>query len=109
MKTFLLIFFILFSTTQWLVAQNAVLINNYTKDIYKAANQNWAIDTDSLGNVYVANNKGLLVFDGSKWQLLQLPGKTIIRSVNVIDNKVFTAFAERVRELQTAATFTTIV
>jgi len=90
MKTFLLIFFILFSTTQWLVAQNAVLINNYTKDIYKAANQNWAIDTDSLGNVYVANNKGLLVFDGSKWQLLQLPGKTIIRSVNVIDNKVFT-------------------
>lgn len=89
MRIFLL-FLLLNLTLQFVVAQNAILINNYTKDSYKAANQNWAIDTDSLGNVYVANNKGLLIFDGSKWQLHQLPGKTIIRSVKVIENKIFT-------------------
>ncbi len=71
-------------------AQNNYLINNFSKEIYKAGNQNWAVDIDNQGIVYVANNKGLLVFDGTQWQLFELPGKTLLRSVAVFGNKIFT-------------------
>ena len=36
---------------------------------------------DSNGRLYVANNEGLLVFNGTNWQLFPLPNKTILRSI----------------------------
>ena len=73
-----------------LYSQSAFIINNFTKNTYKAANQNWALAMDSMGNVFAANNKGLLVYNGAGWKLFQMPSKTIIRSVAVIGNKVYT-------------------
>ena len=37
---------------------------NYTRHDYRADNQNWMIDQQDNGWIYVANNKGLLEFDG---------------------------------------------
>ena len=34
---------------------------------YKAGNQNWSIQQHDNGWIYVANNKGLLEFDGVEW------------------------------------------
>lgn len=42
-------------------------ITNYTRHAYKAANQNWDIQQHDNGWIYVANNKGLLEFDGVEW------------------------------------------
>ena len=40
--------------------------------------------------MFFANNEGLLEYNGSNWTLYPSPNETIIRSVKVIDNKIFT-------------------
>lgn len=40
--------------------------------------------------IYVANNKGLLEFNGAQWKLYKSPNETIMRSVKVIDDRVYT-------------------
>lgn len=68
-------------------------ISNFNANDYGGGNQNWSIDTDEF-HVYVANNEGLLEFDGINWYLNKLPNKTIIRSLKVVDDKIFTGSYE---------------
>ena len=42
--------------------------------------------------MYVANNLGLLEFNGASWQLYQTPNNTIMRSVRAYEDKIFTGF-----------------
>ena len=65
-------------------------IQNYSTDIYQAGNQNWKISQDAYNRVYVANNFGLLEFNGSSWNLHATPNNTILRSVFVNNNAVYT-------------------
>jgi ligand-binding sensor domain-containing protein len=58
-------------------------VTNYKKKDYKAGLQNWDIKQDYKGIIYIANNEGLLAYDGSTWQLLPLPNRTIVRSVEI--------------------------
>ncbi|MEC3906247.1 LuxR C-terminal-related transcriptional regulator [Tamlana sp. 2201CG12-4] len=60
-----------------------------TKD-YGAETQNWSISQSKDNYIYVANNKGLLEYNGANWQLYPSPNETIIRSVSVIDNLIYT-------------------
>jgi len=63
---------------------------NYNKNSYKGGLQNWDIKQDKQGIVYVANNEGLLSFDGKYWNLYPLPNKTIVRSLAIgEDNKIY--------------------
>jgi ligand-binding sensor domain-containing protein/DNA-binding CsgD family transcriptional regulator len=52
---------------------------NYTRAEYKGGTQSWAITQDEYNRLYVANNEGLLVYDGASWQKFSLPNKTILR------------------------------
>lgn len=61
-------------------------IRNYTKKEYRAGSQNWSIAQDKRGIMYFANTRGLLEFDGSKWQLYTLPNSSIVKSI-VLGNK----------------------
>ena len=45
-------------------AQSSYLVKHYTKQDYQAGSQNWSIEADDQGFVYVANNEGLVIFDG---------------------------------------------
>src|SRR5690606_10851033 len=76
-----------------LKAQNIVGIPeivNYSKQDYKAGNQNRDIAQDKNGVIYFANGDGLLVFDGVYWNLYPLPNKTSPRSIAIDENgKVF--------------------
>lgn len=68
------------------VGQNTIglpEIHNYSKIDYKAGLQNWDFKQDKNGIIYVANNEGLLSFDGTYWKLYPLPNKTIVRSVTI--------------------------
>ena len=56
---------------------------NYSKQSYGAGLQNWDIKQDKNGIIYVANNEGLLSFDGRYWHVYPLPNKTIVRSVDI--------------------------
>ena len=41
-------------------------------------------------STYIANNEGLLSFDGTYWKLYPLPNKTIVRSAEIAgDNKIY--------------------
>lgn len=63
---------------------------NYSKNQYNAGAQNWDIRQDKQGIIYLANNEGLLTFDGKTWQLYPLPNKTIVRSVLIgEDGKIY--------------------
>ncbi len=56
-------------------------IENYSKSEYKAANQNWGIAQGENNIIYIANNEGLLTFDGSIWRHYEAQNKIILRAV----------------------------
>lgn len=72
------------------IAQYSPYFENYALSEYNAGNQNWGISKGEDGKIYAANNNGLLVFDGIKWNLHQLPNKTTIRSVLAHKDKIYT-------------------
>lgn len=74
----------------YLISQERPPIQNFSTTDYQAQNQNWAISQDSKKIIYAANNEGLLEFNGARWQLYKSPNETIMRSVKVIDDKIFT-------------------
>ena len=64
-------------------------LQNYSPDLYNAGSQNWDISQNSSGIIYVANNEGLLSYDGNHWRLYPSPNKSILRSVNVHNNIIY--------------------
>lgn len=71
---------------QYLMAQHAIAIPSiisYSKEDYKAGSQNWKFVQDEQGILYVANNEGLLSFDGNHWNKYPLPNESIVRSLAV--------------------------
>jgi DNA-binding CsgD family transcriptional regulator/archaellum component FlaG (FlaF/FlaG flagellin family) len=69
-----------------------IYIKNYTKQEYNAASQNWSCAQDGSGNMFFANNIGLLEFDGNSWMLYPAPQGSNIRAVAVDNqNRVYTA------------------
>lgn len=88
-KLLLIIFFPLNSLCQNTIGLPDVI--NYPKQAYVAGLQNWDIRQDINGIIYIANNEGLLSFDGKYWNIYSLPNKTIVRSVEIgADNKIYT-------------------
>jgi len=64
-------------------------VQNYTKSLYQAGSQNWDIQESNNGMYYFANSEGLLTFDGTEWELFQLPNKTIVRTVVINKDKIY--------------------
>ncbi len=82
------IFFLLLCSTA--LSQELPPILKYSSNTYEAGNQNWMIGQDKNHFLYFANNEGLLEFNGTTWTLYKTPNETIIRSVKVIGDKIFT-------------------
>jgi len=90
MRKFALLFFFLpqIATSQNTIGLPDVI--NYPKQTYGAGLQSWDFKQDKNGIIYIANNEGLLSFDGKYWKLYPLPNKTIVRSVEIgPDNKIY--------------------
>ncbi|RAR72932.1 triple tyrosine motif-containing protein [Flavobacterium aciduliphilum] len=91
-----------FSITQSLITILLILISlpifsqdfppivKYPPILYSAGNQNWMITQDKNNYLFFANNEGLLEYNGSNWTLYPSPNETIIRSVKVIGDCIFT-------------------
>ncbi|NCQ58878.1 MAG: LuxR family transcriptional regulator, partial [Flavobacteriales bacterium] len=71
-------------------AQERPPIQVFSPKTYGAENQNWSISQSMDKNIYVANNKGLLEFNGASWKLYASPNETIMRSVKVIGDLIYT-------------------
>lgn len=82
---FYIIFFTLFTISLFSQVKNIGLpdIRNYKRNEYKGGTQNWNIDQDKNGNLYFANNNGLLQFDGATWRKYPLPNLTSVRCLKI--------------------------
>lgn len=49
---------------------------------YGAESSNWAIVQDNRGVMYFGNTSGILEYDGTAWQLMPFPNKSICRSLD---------------------------
>jgi len=89
---FYITFFTLFTISFFAQVKNIGLpdVRNYKRNEYKGGTQNWSIGQDKNGNLYFANNNGLLQFDGASWRKYTLPNLTSVRCLK-IDNsgKIF--------------------
>lgn len=63
-------------------------IENYKRNEYGGDTQNWMVKRSGRGWVYVANNDGLLEYDGEEWKLYPVKGK-IVRSLNIVGDTIF--------------------
>lgn len=85
-------------------AQNTVAlpgIVNYTKYAYNAGASNWNIAQDSNGVMYVANDEGLLTFDGSFWKRYTTPTSATIRSLALApDGRIYIGSAGEIGYFQ---------
>lgn len=81
---------ICFLATFTLTCQELPPVQNYTPIDYNAQNQNWGIGQSEEKNIYVANNTGLLEYNGAVWRLYQSPNGSTIRSVKAIGNTIYT-------------------
>lgn len=70
-------------------AQFTPYFQNYSLSQYNAGNQNWCISKSIDDKLYIANNRGLLVFDGLTWNLHEIPNKTTIRSVLAHEDRIY--------------------
>lgn len=84
-----LLFFIFFINVVS-TAQELPPIKIFTAEDYNAQNQNWEISQSEDNLIYVANNGGLLEYNGEHWQLYTHFSNPILRSVKVKDKIIYT-------------------
>ncbi|WP_373059594.1 triple tyrosine motif-containing protein [Zunongwangia sp. H14] len=82
--------FICLLVSQFILGQELPPVINYDPNIYEAGNQNWMISQGDNRNMYIANGMGLLEFTGEDWNLYPVPNKTIVRSVKVVGERIYT-------------------
>tara|TARA_R110002020_G_scaffold303939_2_gene519523 strand:+ start:161717 stop:164518 length:2802 start_codon:yes stop_codon:yes gene_type:complete len=73
-----------------LCAQEYPPILNYDSKNYNAGNQNWMIAQGDDNILYIANNSGLLSFNGEQWELNKVTDGSAVRSVLVHEEKIYT-------------------
>lgn len=88
---FLLLAFIMtFLVARASVAVPNLFIKNFTVDDYEASCQNWGLSVAPDGILYIANNSGLLTFDGNTWKRYETPDKAPIQGVTFLNDTIYT-------------------
>ncbi|WP_163394773.1 helix-turn-helix and ligand-binding sensor domain-containing protein [Flavobacterium limi] len=90
MKSILLkLFFFFFITSQIQSQELLPFVENYSKSNYQGDNQIWNVVQGKDNAMYFANNHYLLRYDGVIWEKYTLPNKTIIRSIMIEGDKIY--------------------
>ncbi|TVP47055.1 MAG: regulator [Mongoliibacter sp.] len=94
MKKLLVVFFLVIYVQTCLNAQNLELglpfSKYYSSQNYNGGIQNYGFAQHRSGLIYVANNFGMLEYDGSAWNRYSLPNSTKIRDIVIDDeNRIF--------------------
>ena len=56
-------------------------VRNYGYKDYHANEQNWDVIEGNNGIIYLANNDGVMEYDGVSWRLIELPNMSVVRSL----------------------------
>lgn len=86
MKYPLLIFSLLTTIVPTAQASWQIPVTNFSRETYGAGRQNWAIAERADGWIYVANEYGLVEYDGARWSLYGLNNSSSPRSVKVTES-----------------------
>lgn len=81
---------VLFLFSLSLLAQELPPISSHSPKDYQAGIQNWMITQNDENEIFVANNEGLLQFNGSKWKIYPTPNNSIMRSAFCQRERVYT-------------------
>ena len=65
------------------------LIRNFRPNDYHASPANHNITQDDRGILYVANDKGILEYDGVHWRLIRIPQNAAVRSLCFANGTVY--------------------
>lgn len=84
-----ILFVIFFFMSKSLAFGYYPLVNNYSKNVYRAGTQNWSITQSNFNLMYFANNQGLLEFDSKNWKIYPISNGTNIRSVLYSNGKIY--------------------
>ncbi len=57
------------------------LAERYPPQLYGEHPQNWSVTQDERGLTYVANNNGILEYDGERWRTIPTRTRTFVRSL----------------------------
>lgn len=82
-------FFLVLISLQFYAQDLLPFVENYSKSDYQGDNQIWSLAQGKDNAMYFANNYYLLRYDGVKWEKNTLPNKTIIRSIMVDGNRIY--------------------
>jgi AraC family transcriptional regulator, chitin signaling transcriptional activator len=83
------LFFLFFIVTQIQAQELLPFVENYNKSDYQGDNQIWNVAQGKDNAMYFANNHYLLRYDGVMWEKYTLPNKTIIRSIMIEGDKIY--------------------
>ena len=65
-------------------------ITYYSRDVYNAFSQNWAVVQDRIGVMYFGNGNGILTYDGTTWNLITLPNEAAVFALAIDrNNKIY--------------------
>lgn len=70
-------------------SQEVPPIEIFTPQDYNAEDQNWSVTQFQNNFIYVANNIGLLEYNGASWRLFKSPNDDILRSVRAVEDKIY--------------------
>jgi ligand-binding sensor domain-containing protein len=86
-RAFVQVFMFLFSYVQITSGQikniGLPYVTNFPKSVYNADTQNWEIIEGENGLIYIANNRGILQFDGIEWKVYPVSNNSIVRSLTL--------------------------
>lgn len=90
LKTKVLIFTLVSFISPLLYSQELLpFVENFGKSNYRGDNHIWSLAQGNDDAMYFANHYYLLRYDGVKWEKNMLPHKTVIRSIMVDGNKIY--------------------
>lgn len=90
MKTKLIyLFFFALLSTHFTAQELLPFVENYSKSNYQGDNQIWNVAQGKDNAMYFANNNYLLRYNGVTWEKYTLPNKTIIRSIMVEGDRIY--------------------
>lgn len=83
-------FYVFLFISLGITGQELPPVTNFSPRDYGAGNQNWMIAQGPDKKIFVANNSGLLQYDGEHWTLYGVPGGTAVRSVLASGENIYT-------------------
>lgn len=88
-STLLKLLFFFFIASQIHAQELLPFVENYNKSDYQGDNQIWNAAQGNDKAMYFANNHYLLRYDGVIWEKYSLPNKTIIRSILIEGDRIY--------------------